>query len=53
RKGGKFPKATIELLKAWLRYHSDHPYPSKEQKKGLSHATGLSISQISNWMINV
>ncbi|KAK7016633.1 homeobox KN domain-containing protein [Favolaschia claudopus] len=52
RKGGKFPKATTELLKAWLRRHFDNPYPSEEQKKGLSHATGLSISQISNWMIN-
>ncbi|KAK7016138.1 homeobox KN domain-containing protein [Favolaschia claudopus] len=52
RKGGKFPKATTEFLKAWLRRHFDNPYPSEEQKKGLSHATGLSISQISNWMIN-
>jgi len=53
RKRGKLPKETTDYLKAWLHRHSDHPYPSEEEKKQLCHATGLSMSQISNWMINV
>ncbi|KAG2365153.1 hypothetical protein BDR07DRAFT_1278135 [Suillus spraguei] len=52
RKRGKLPKETTDYLKAWLHRHSDHPYPSEEEKKQLCHATGLSMSQVSNWMIN-
>ncbi|EKM52024.1 uncharacterized protein PHACADRAFT_101545, partial [Phanerochaete carnosa HHB-10118-sp] len=37
----------------WLYHHSSHPYPSEEEKKALCNATGLSISQVFNWMINV
>ena len=53
KKRGKLPKETTDYLKAWLHRHSDHPYPSEEEKKQLCHATGLSMSQVSNWMINV
>ncbi|KIL67926.1 hypothetical protein M378DRAFT_159156 [Amanita muscaria Koide BX008] len=52
RKRGKLPKETTDFLKAWLHRHSDHPYPSEEEKKQLCNATGLSMSQVSNWMIN-
>jgi hypothetical protein len=52
RKRGKLPKETTDYLKAWLHRHSDHPYPSEEEKKQLCHATSLSMSQVSNWMIN-
>ncbi|KZP19276.1 hypothetical protein FIBSPDRAFT_1045637 [Athelia psychrophila] len=52
RKRGKLPKETTDYLKAWLHRHSDHPYPSEEEKKQLCMATGLSMSQVSNWMIN-
>ncbi|KAL1719680.1 hypothetical protein EV715DRAFT_290109 [Schizophyllum commune] len=52
RKRGKLPKETTDFLKAWLHRHADHPYPSEEEKKQLCHATGLSMSQVSNWMIN-
>ncbi|KAF8553699.1 hypothetical protein OG21DRAFT_1509813 [Imleria badia] len=48
----KLPKELTDYLKAWLHRHSDHPYPSEEEKKQLCHATGLSMSQVSNWMIN-
>ena len=53
KKRGKLPKATTDFLKDWLHRHSDHPYPSEEEKKQLCAATGLSMSQVSNWMINV
>ncbi|EIN12331.1 hypothetical protein PUNSTDRAFT_141073 [Punctularia strigosozonata HHB-11173 SS5] len=52
RKRGKLPKPVTDYLKDWLHRHSDHPYPSEEEKKQLCHATGLSMSQVSNWMIN-
>jgi hypothetical protein len=52
KKRGKLPKETTDFLKAWLHRHSDHPYPSEDEKKQLCHATGLSMSQVSNWMIN-
>ncbi|KAI9462951.1 homeobox KN domain-containing protein [Boletus coccyginus] len=52
KKRGKLPKETTDYLKAWLHRHSDHPYPSEEEKEQLCHATGLSMSQVSNWMIN-
>ncbi|EPQ54713.1 hypothetical protein GLOTRDRAFT_139231 [Gloeophyllum trabeum ATCC 11539] len=52
RKRGKLPKHVTDFLKDWLHRHSDHPYPSEEEKKQLCHATGLSMSQVSNWMIN-
>ncbi|KZW01549.1 hypothetical protein EXIGLDRAFT_563450, partial [Exidia glandulosa HHB12029] len=50
---GKLPKQTTEFLKEWLHKHADHPYPSEDEKKRLCAATGLSMSQVSNWMINV
>ena len=53
RKRGKLPKPVTDYLKDWLHRHSDHPYPSEEEKKALCNATGLSMSQVSNWMINV
>ena len=53
KKRGKLPKATNDFLKDWLLRHSDHPYPSEDEKKQLCAATGLSMSQVSNWMINV
>ncbi|EJD50592.1 hypothetical protein AURDEDRAFT_47495, partial [Auricularia subglabra TFB-10046 SS5] len=53
RRRGKLPKQTTEFLKDWLHKHADHPYPSEDEKKRLCAATGLSMSQVSNWMINV
>lgn len=53
RKRGKLPKETTDFLKSWLHRHAEHPYPSEEEKKQLCAATGLSMSQVSNWMINV
>ncbi|OBZ71427.1 hypothetical protein A0H81_08609 [Grifola frondosa] len=41
RKRGKLPKPAF-----------GPPIPSEEEKKQLCHATGLSMSQVSNWMIN-
>ncbi|KIY53175.1 hypothetical protein FISHEDRAFT_55275 [Fistulina hepatica ATCC 64428] len=52
RKRGKLPPQTTELLRRWLFDHSEHPYPSESEKRELCAATNLSMSQVSNWMIN-
>lgn len=48
----RFPRAATEVLKKWMAAHFDHPYPNEEEKEALMHQTGLSLSQISNWMAN-
>ena len=53
KKRGKLPKPVVDFLKDWLHRHSDHPYPSEDEKKQLCAATGLSMSQVTNWMVNV
>ncbi|KAK7434530.1 Homeobox protein tos8 [Stygiomarasmius scandens] len=52
RKRGKLPKETTDYLKAWLHKHTENPYPTEEEMQQLCHATGLSMPQVSNWMIN-
>jgi hypothetical protein len=48
----RFPRAAVKVLKDWMIAHIDHPYPSEEEKEALGQQTGLSLSQISNWMAN-
>ena len=53
RKGRRFPKETTDYLKAWLHLHSDYSYPNEDEKTQLCHATGLSRTQLSGWMVKV
>lgn len=48
----RFPRAAVKVLKDWMVEHHDHPYPTEEEKDTLGQQTGLSPSQISNWMAN-
>jgi hypothetical protein len=48
----RFPRAAVKVLKDWMVVHIEHPYPTDEEKEILKQQTGLSISQISNWMAN-
>ncbi|KAG9189036.1 hypothetical protein G6011_05904 [Alternaria panax] len=48
----RFPRAAVKVLKDWMLMHIDHPYPTDQEKETLKEQTGLSISQISNWMAN-
>ncbi|KAF8713302.1 Homeobox KN domain, partial [Rhizoctonia solani] len=52
RRRGKLPKHVTETLRTWLLSHADHPYPTEEEKKMLCNVTSLTLSQVSNWMIN-
>ena len=47
------PPAGDPHLEPWFHRHSDHPYPSEEEKRQLCHAIGLSMSRVFNWMTNV
>ncbi|KAF6833952.1 C2H2 type zinc finger domain-containing protein [Colletotrichum plurivorum] len=50
--GTRFSRDSSRILKQWLSSHSHHPYPSDEEKKLLQLQTGLSKTQITNWLIN-
>ena len=50
--GNRFQKAAVKILKDWLDLNSHHPYPTEEEKERLKRETGLSASQISNWLAN-
>ena len=50
--GTRFSREAVRTLKNWLNEHSDHPYPTDDEKNHLKMATGLKRSQISNWLAN-
>jgi len=51
-KKGSFSEETISILKSWLFRNITHPYPTEEEKKELVCLTGLTMSQLNNWLIN-
>ncbi|KAK7016013.1 hypothetical protein R3P38DRAFT_2445577, partial [Favolaschia claudopus] len=44
---------SVKHLKQWILEHADHPFPTKAEKMELCHMTGLNMTQVENWMINV
>ncbi|WPH05089.1 Homeobox protein TGIF1 [Acrodontium crateriforme] len=52
RKRGNLPKQSTEIMKTWFDQNISNPYPSEEQKLHFSKATGVSMTQVSNWFIN-
>ncbi|KAL7764898.1 hypothetical protein ACKLNR_006043 [Fusarium oxysporum f. sp. zingiberi] len=50
--GNRFSRVSLQILRRWLALHSRYPYPSKEEKELLQRQTGLSMTQISNWLTN-
>ncbi|KAJ5491382.1 hypothetical protein N7539_002949 [Penicillium diatomitis] len=51
-KSARFSRKSITFLKTWLRDHHHNPYPTEAEKENLKLATGLSRTQISNWLAN-
>ncbi|KAK9893233.1 hypothetical protein P389DRAFT_199123 [Cystobasidium minutum MCA 4210] len=39
-------------LKNWLLQHTQHPYPTEEEKRALCSATSLIMNYVSSWSIN-
>ncbi|KAJ9272765.1 transcriptional regulator family: Homeodomain [Paecilomyces variotii] len=52
KSGARFPREAVRILKNWLSQHSEHPYPTEQQKDELKEQTGLKRSQICNWLAN-
>ncbi|KAF2770691.1 hypothetical protein EJ03DRAFT_373551 [Teratosphaeria nubilosa] len=52
RKRSNLPKQSTEIMKTWFDQNIGNPYPSEEQKALFSSATGISMTQVSNWFIN-
>ncbi len=52
KEGIRFSRPAIRVLKTWLATHSQHPYPTAEEKDELKRQTGLKRSQISDWLAN-
>ncbi|EKJ75361.1 hypothetical protein FPSE_04442 [Fusarium pseudograminearum CS3096] len=50
--GHRFTLEALRSLKEWLSAHTDNPYPTEEEKTILEHQTGLSRTQITNWLAN-
>jgi len=50
--GARFSRESVKILKNWLSTHSRHPYPNEEEKELLQRQTGLSKTQITNWLAN-
>ncbi|KAK5732144.1 homeodomain superfamily [Elasticomyces elasticus] len=52
RKRSNLPKQSTEIMKTWFDRNITNPYPSEDQKALFSRATGISMTQVSNWFIN-
>ncbi|KAH8831401.1 hypothetical protein DL96DRAFT_1587661 [Flagelloscypha sp. PMI_526] len=49
-RGGIHPER-MDVLKSWAHRHADHLYATEQEKREMVNATGLSLSQVSNWLI--
>ncbi|KAF5011808.1 hypothetical protein FDECE_2098 [Fusarium decemcellulare] len=50
--GARFSREAVRVLRQWVSTHSDHPFPSDQEKDALQHRTGLNKTQILNWLAN-
>ncbi|KAL7476978.1 hypothetical protein ACHAW6_002803 [Cyclotella cf. meneghiniana] len=51
-KGKPLPDSAIQHLQNWFVQHSDHPYPSQQDKQTMAELTGLTVTQIVYWFEN-
>lgn len=45
-------RSAISALKEWYAAHREWPYPSTHEKESLSHETGMTTRQVSQWFVN-
>ncbi|RFU25940.1 hypothetical protein B7463_g10401, partial [Scytalidium lignicola] len=50
--GARFSRDSLRILRNWLSTHHNHPYPTDEEKDILKRQTGLTKTQITNWLAN-
>ncbi|KAL4873900.1 hypothetical protein BDV12DRAFT_159829 [Aspergillus spectabilis] len=52
KSSSRLSREAVRILKTWLNEHTDHPYPSEDEKEDLKLRTGLKRTQITNWLAN-
>lgn len=52
KKATRFSRPQIKILRSWFENHTDHPYPTDEEKMQLEIETGLKQGQIMTWLAN-
>ncbi|KAJ5099870.1 hypothetical protein N7532_006871 [Penicillium argentinense] len=52
KSNARLSRKAVNILKSWLRDHNDNPYPTEPEKDELKQSTGLTRTQISNWLAN-
>ncbi|KAI1826409.1 hypothetical protein F4861DRAFT_497117 [Xylaria intraflava] len=50
--GARFSRESVKVLRNWVATHSNHPYPTDEERENLQKITGLNKTQITNWLAN-
>lgn len=50
--GTRFSKESLRILRNWLSTHGRRPFPTEEERRLLQHQTGLTKTQILNWLAN-
>lgn len=50
--GARFSIETVSILRKWFTANKEHPYPTEVDKEFLQTQTGLSRTQIVNWISN-
>jgi hypothetical protein len=50
--GTRFSKESLRILRNWLSTHGKRPFPTEEERALLQHQTGLTKTQILNWLAN-
>lgn len=52
KSGTRLNRDSVRILKKWLADHGSHPYADDTDKRILQDQTGLSKTQIANWLAN-
>ncbi|KAF4964302.1 hypothetical protein FSARC_7747 [Fusarium sarcochroum] len=50
--GSRFSREAVHILRGWLTSNTERPFPNDEEKEMLCFRTGLTRTQILNWLAN-
>jgi len=48
----RLPTAAKAVLTSWFEKHTDHPYPTDQEKTALAKACSVGFDQVGTWFIN-
>ena len=52
RRKERFTAAQRKILTDWFDNHNNHPYPTKDEKRGLCDDTHLTPEQVAQWCVS-